>query len=56
MNLDRLLRLEDTTRGVFRWSETAGLKQVLRTRSLNKTDRHALIRKDFEVQSAIEVE
>jgi|SRR3989339_1908112 len=53
---DRLLRLEDTTRGVFRWSETAGLKQVLRTRSLNKTDRHALIRKDFEVQSAIEVE
>lgn len=32
---DRLLALEDFTRGVFRWSETAGLKQVLRESELD---------------------
>lgn len=32
---DRLLALEDFTRGAFRWSETAGLKQVLRESNLD---------------------
>ena len=32
---DRLLSLEDFTNGAFRWSETAGLKQVLRDADLN---------------------
>lgn len=31
---DRLLALEDFTRGTFRWSETAGLKQVIRDADL----------------------
>lgn len=32
---DRLLSLEEVTDGAFRWSETAGLKQVIRDASLN---------------------
>lgn len=32
---DRLLELEEFTEGAFRWSETAGLKQVLRDVSLD---------------------
>jgi hypothetical protein len=32
---DRLLGLEEYTQGVFRWSETAGLKQVLRDAELS---------------------
>jgi len=32
---DRLLSLEDLTNGAFRWSETAGLKQVLRDAPLD---------------------
>lgn len=32
---ERLLDLEDSTDGAFRWSETAGLKQVLRDVDLN---------------------
>lgn len=33
---DRLMALEDVTRGAFRWSETAGLKQVFRDVEVNK--------------------
>lgn len=32
---DRLLALEDFTKGAFRWSETAGLKQVIRDGALD---------------------
>lgn len=32
---DRLISLEEFTNGAFRWSETAGLKQVLRDADLN---------------------
>jgi len=32
---DRLLALEDFTKGSFRWSETAGLKQVIRDVALD---------------------
>ena len=32
---DRLLDLEEFTEGAFRWSETAGLKQVLREAPLD---------------------
>ena len=35
---ERLIGLEDTSGGAFRWSETAGLKQVLRNRSLTDAD------------------
>jgi len=34
---DRLAEIEDLTGGVFEWSETAGLKQILRARSLQES-------------------
>ena len=44
---DRLLALEDVTKGVYRWSETAGLKQVLRERPLRESEVRTLMTKDF---------
>jgi hypothetical protein len=44
---DRLLALEDTTKGTFRWSETAGLKQVYRDRPLRPAERTALLSRDY---------
>ena len=44
---DRLLALEDDTKGAFRWSETAGLKQVQRDRALRPSERFALLAKDY---------
>ena len=32
---DRLMDIDEVTRGTFRWSETAGLKQVLREGALD---------------------
>lgn len=49
---ERLLMLEDFTKGVFRWSETAGLRQALRTRFLESTDLQTLIRHDYEALAA----
>jgi hypothetical protein len=46
---NRLLRLEDTTRGSLRWSETAGLRQVLRSRPLGVDAAFALLNKDYRV-------
>lgn len=40
---DRLLALEETTAGAFRWSETAGLKQVLREGPLAESARQRLL-------------
>lgn len=34
--VDRLMRIGDTTRGALNWSETAGLKQVMRRRGLDE--------------------
>ncbi len=45
--VDRLLSLEDLTHGVFRWSETAGLKQVLREHPLNENERQTLLINDY---------
>lgn len=43
----RLLALEEDTKGVFRWSETAGLKQVLRDRPFRGTDLEGMLRKGY---------
>lgn len=40
---ERLLALEDATHGAFRWSETAGLKQVMRVKDLSEAKRNALL-------------
>ena len=44
---DRLIALEETTNGLFRWSETAGLKQVLRERQLDQKDILNLLEGDY---------
>jgi len=44
---DRLIGLEDITDGKFRWSETAGLKQVLRSVDLDAVSSLEQIRQDY---------
>lgn len=44
---DRLLGLEDSTKGAFRWSETAGLKQTLRSAPLEKPAILRLLSRDY---------
>lgn len=46
---DRLLGLEEITGGALRWSETAGLKQVLRSADLSHKDALGYIRLDYHV-------
>jgi hypothetical protein len=46
---DRLLALEDVTKGTFRWSEAAGLKQVIRERALPEREVFSLMAKDYRV-------
>lgn len=46
---DRLLDLDEMTGGAFRWSETAGLKQVLRHADLSPEDALHYIALDYHV-------
>ena len=46
--VDRLSRLEAFTKGALRWSETAGLKQVIKTEKAESLDEFSLISKDFK--------
>jgi hypothetical protein len=50
----RLLRLEDTTKGRFKWSETAGLKQIFREKPLTILEKVSLLRRDY--RDAVEKE
>jgi hypothetical protein len=43
----RLGGLEDLTKGLFRWSETAGLKQVVRDRDFEPTEVLQLLARDY---------
>ena len=45
---ERLLVLEEHTKGVFSWSETAGLRQILRTRFLEDSDTYELIKNEYK--------
>ncbi|MGP5713847.1 DUF4007 family protein [Vreelandella alkaliphila] len=47
---DRLSRIENITDGVFRWSETAGLKQLVRSHTLSDSDALNLIDMDYQVE------
>ena len=50
--LELLSTLEDATQGRYRWSETAGLKQLIQTRPLSSDERLDLLRVDYaEVRS-----
>ena len=44
---DRLLAVEDLTRGAMKWSETAGLKQLLRDRTLITKEITSLVRNSY---------
>lgn len=46
---DRLLALDEVSEGVFRWSETAGLRQVLRTRALSEAECLELLRRAYRL-------
>ena len=52
--LDHVVRLDEATDGLFQWSETAGLKQVVRTRELSKDRALALIDQDYAFDASIE--
>jgi hypothetical protein len=45
--IDRLVVLDDLTKGAFRWSETAGLKQVVRDTDLSLSAALRFAEKDF---------
>jgi hypothetical protein len=45
---DRLFGLEEITNGAFRWSETAGLKQILREGPLEEAAIWTLLGQDYE--------
>ncbi|WP_337996926.1 DUF4007 family protein [Oleispirillum naphthae] len=47
---DHLFGLEDATKGNFRWSETAGLKQMLRDHPLDPTEAQDLLRGDYKAR------
>jgi hypothetical protein len=44
---DRLVKLEDQTDGLFRWSETAGLRQVVRGREVDDRALSSLIKASY---------
>lgn len=51
---ERLAALDQHSGGLFRWSETAGLKQVLRLRDLTNDDLNGLYRDSYTSQFARE--
>lgn len=52
---DRLLRIEDDTGGAYYWSETAGLKQLIRNQIVSKAEALAFIEQDYELPNREEV-
>lgn len=53
--IDRLVDLEEVTGGVLRWSETAGLKQVIREADLTAENALPFVELDYAVSSQREV-
>lgn len=47
---ERLARIEMTTNGLFKWSETAGLKQLVRSTKISEDDALELIDSDYSAQ------
>ncbi len=45
--VDRLAKIDDATGGKFRWSETAGLKQVIRTAEVDEDSALLWVRQDY---------
>lgn len=51
---DRLLALEEASNGAFKWSETAGLKQVFRQRDLTDPELKRILRASYKLQTTKE--
>lgn len=47
--VDRLARLEDVSNGIYRWSETAGLKQLIRNRETSIEEAIPFIEADYDL-------
>jgi len=45
--VDMLMALEETSNGVYRWSETAGLKQLIRSRDLSADEELEHVKQDY---------
>lgn len=45
--VDMLVALEETSNGLYRWSETAGLKQLIRSRRLGTNEELEYVRQDY---------
>ena len=45
--VDMLVDLEETSNGVYRWSETAGLKQLIRSKRLDNDEELEYVRQDY---------
>ena len=45
--VDMLVALEETSNGVYRWSETAGLKQLIRSRRLGTDEALEYVERDY---------
>lgn len=45
--VSRLQELEDSSHGAYRWSETAGLKQIIRKNELDLEARYKIIARDY---------
>lgn len=49
--IDRLSQLEETTSGALQWSETAGLKQVIRHREISEQELFTCISSDYKAEA-----
>ena len=53
--VDMLVELEDASGGIYRWSETAGLKQLIRTRAATDVESFELLKRDYMVEGQPEL-
>ena len=53
--VDRLVGIDDVTNGAIRWSESAGLKQLIRHPNFDKSEALNLIDLDYQVRTKLKV-
>ena len=53
--VDMLMAQEDVSRGVYRWSETAGLKQLIRTSLVSVEESFEWLKKDYLAYGQLEL-
>ncbi len=53
--VDMLVALEELSSGVYQWSETAGLKQLIRSRAVSVEESFDLLRRDYVADRQLEM-